>query len=75
MGLFAYSRLITSLAMRKVTHKPYILIPAVTPMLISTPTSIRTLIALSYLDPLSLLEERLKRNLTLFISNQQIKIT
>ena len=74
MGLFSYSRMISSVVLRKSITRNFIHTPLVMPILFNTPHSLRMLVALNYLDPRALLEEKLKEALEKLLSNQQRKI-
>jgi hypothetical protein len=74
MGLFTYTKVLSSAFLRRPIHRTFSVLTPQMPMLCSTPFRLRTLISLSRLDPLALVEEQLKESLSALLTNQQRKI-
>ena len=75
MGLFAYTRILSSAMFKQAILRPYPVISVMPPILFSTPQRLITLVVLSTLDPLSLIENQLKELMANLLSNPQRKIT
>jgi hypothetical protein len=72
MGIFTYSRLISSAIMRKNIHSHYLLIlPPPMPTLTSTPSSFRASGFSQIMDELTSIEDKFKEILTTIITNQE----
>lgn len=70
MGLFMYSRIISSVCLKRSLTQSNLFVPAlIMPCLVSTPHSFRTMAAISFLDPKALLEEKLKEALRNILSS------